>query len=207
MVPAIHPSPPGWADWWLWVIYVAARAATTKNSLDAEQPLPDFFTEALRAFRPEDAQSTDKVFDVPSMEVYKSDLSRAGIMYKDAHGNRRDFHAMRKLFNTLLQIQGTAPRIAQELMRHSDIKLTMGVYTDTRMLPKHAAVNTLPNFVSVHKKVHTPLASGGAKGQQKPSTDNRQTPQTTNEYRGKCPVEGTDGAKSQMVLEVGVEAT
>ncbi len=187
--------------------YVAARAATTKNSRDAEQPLPDFFTEALLAFKPEDAEPTDKIFNVPSMDVYKSDLNRAGIMYKDAHGNRRDFHAMRKLFNTLLQLQGTVPRLAQELMRHSDIKLTMGVYTDTRMLPKHAAVNTLPNFLSVHKTVHTPLVSGGAKGQEESLTGNTQTPQEANDNGGKCPVEGTGGASSQLVLEVGVEPT
>ncbi len=141
--------------------HIAARASTTKNRKDAEQNIPEFFVEALRAFRPADALDTDKVFNVPSLKIFKSDLKRAGIPYKDARGNRRDFHSLRKLFGTLLQVQGTAPRVAQEMMRHSDRKLTDQIYTDIRLLPKKAAIDTLPDFLGVHKFANTNPAQRG----------------------------------------------
>ena len=55
-----------------------------------------------------------------------------------------DVHALRHSFGTLLSTSGVAPRIAQEAMRHSDISLTMNVYTDAKQLDVHAAVNSLP---------------------------------------------------------------
>lgn len=39
---------------------------------------------------------------------------------------------------------GGHPRVVQELMRHSDIKLTMKVYTDPSQLPLAAALHSLP---------------------------------------------------------------
>src|SRR5437867_198691 len=46
-----------------------------------------------------------------------------------------------------LQRQGVAPRVAMELMRHSDIKLTANVYTDAMQLPTREAVQALPSYV------------------------------------------------------------
>src|SRR3954470_16348925 len=51
---------------------------------------------------------------------------------------------MRTTFGTLLSRSGAAPRTAQAAMRHSDIKLTMGVYTDPRLLDVRGAVEKLP---------------------------------------------------------------
>ena len=39
-----------------------------------------------------------------------------------------------------------APRTAQAAMRHSDIKLTMNVYTDPRLLDVRGALDTLPQL-------------------------------------------------------------
>ena len=51
---------------------------------------------------------------------------------------------MRTTFGTLLSKTGTAQRTAQRAMRHSDIKLTMTVYTDPRLLDVRGAVEKLP---------------------------------------------------------------
>ena len=90
-------------------------------------------------------------------------------------------------------------------MRHSDIKLTMGVYTDTRMLPKHAAVNTLPDFVSVHKKVHTASGSVVLESPKEASSDGQQHPQTTNVYGVESLIVSHGGAKGQMAEREGFE--
>src|SRR5262249_51373003 len=55
-----------------------------------------------------------------------------------------DVHALRTTFGTLLSKGGVSPRTAQAAMRHSDIKLTMGVYTDPRLLDVRGALDALP---------------------------------------------------------------
>ncbi len=93
------------------------------------------------------------LFDVPSglVRILDRDLVAAGIPKRDDRGRTVDVHAMRTTFGTLLSKTGTAPRTAQAAMRHSDIKLTMGVYTDTRLLDVRGAVEKLPTL---------PLTSG-----------------------------------------------
>ena len=41
-----------------------------------------------------------------------------------------DFHSLRYTFATKLARKGVSKRLAQELMRHSDPKLTANIYTD-----------------------------------------------------------------------------
>jgi integrase/recombinase XerC len=62
-------------------------------------------------------------------EMVKRDLKRAGIPAVDAQGRVVDFHALRGTFTTNLARAGVHPKLAQELARHSDINLTMGIYT------------------------------------------------------------------------------
>jgi integrase len=61
-------------------------------------------------------------------------------------GRRVDLHALRKTFGTLLAASGVSPQVAMELMRHSDMKLTMGVYTDAAQLPIAQETARLPSF-------------------------------------------------------------
>lgn len=93
------------------------------------------------------------VFDVPAglVRILDRDLKAAGIPKRDDRGRTVDVHAMRTTFGTLLSKTGTSPRTAQAAMRHSDIKLTMGVYTDPRLLDVRGAVDRLPEL---------PLATG-----------------------------------------------
>ena len=57
-----------------------------------------------------------------------------------------DLHALRTTFGTLLSKGGISPRTTQEAMRHSDITLTLGIYTDPKLLDVHGAMDALPEL-------------------------------------------------------------
>src|SRR5262249_40266887 len=76
--------------------------------------------------------------------ILDRDLKAAGIPKRDDGGRTVDVHALRTRFGTLMSKAGVAPRTAQAAMRHSDIKLTMNVYTDPRLLDVPGAVDKLP---------------------------------------------------------------
>jgi hypothetical protein len=61
----------------------------------------------------------------------------AGVRHQgvDEHGRHLDFHALRHTFATMLARAGVSPRVAMELMRHSDMRLTAKTYTDAMSLP------------------------------------------------------------------------
>ncbi|MBX3736691.1 MAG: tyrosine-type recombinase/integrase [Candidatus Didemnitutus sp.] len=58
----------------------------------------------------------------------------------DGMGRKLCFHSLRYTFATKLACGGVSQRLAQELMRHSDPRLTANVYTDFARLPTFAAV-------------------------------------------------------------------
>jgi len=62
-------------------------------------------------------------------------------------GLRADFHSLRHTLATNLARAGTAPRVAMEIMRHSDMRLTAKTYTDAGLLPIADAVLNLPSHV------------------------------------------------------------
>jgi len=55
---------------------------------------------------------------------------------------------------------GAAPRVVMELMRHSDIKLTMKIYTDAGQLPLADTIFKLPGYVCAIDRDQTKLAKG-----------------------------------------------
>ena len=80
------------------------------------------------------------------MNIFKADLRAAKIDPVDGRGQRADFHALRHTLATNLALAGTAPRVAMEVMRHSDMRLTSKTYTDAGLLPLADAVTKLPSF-------------------------------------------------------------
>lgn len=80
------------------------------------------------------------------ISVFRRDLEAAGIAYADASGEVADFHSLRKTYGTMLTLTGVPQRVVMELMRHSDMKLTEKIYTDSRMLPVREAVAKLPTL-------------------------------------------------------------
>jgi len=57
-----------------------------------------------------------------------------------------DFHCLRHTFGTMLAVSGVHPKVAQDLMRHSDINLTMSRYTHTLRGQRTSAIESLPDF-------------------------------------------------------------
>ena len=80
------------------------------------------------------------------VRILDRDLKAAGIPKTDERGYSVDVHALRHSFGTLLSTSGVAPRIAQAAMRHSDLRLTMNVYTDPKLLDIHSALDSLPSL-------------------------------------------------------------
>jgi site-specific recombinase XerC len=68
------------------------------------------------------------------------------LSYKNAAGLFADFHANRHTFITNLSRAGVLPKVAQTLARHSDIRLTMNIYTHTDLDEKVDAIGKLPSF-------------------------------------------------------------
>lgn len=118
----------------------------TKNGEEARLLLVPSLAEELRAWIADTGRKPeDTVFDVPTQVVpgMKLDLKRAGIEFVDAKGRRADLHALRKSANMMLGLAGVPVRVRQLFMRHSDIRLTMGVYDDAAMADMEEAVKAL----------------------------------------------------------------
>lgn len=86
---------------------------------------------------------------------FRRHMDKAGIPRVDALGRKLDFHALRYTFATKLAREGTSQRTTQELMRHSDPKLTALIYTDASQLPTFDAVQALSWLEGNKQKEYT----------------------------------------------------
>ena len=73
------------------------------------------------------------------------------LKYVDSHGKFADFHGLRHTFITNLSRANIAPKTAQMLARHSDIKLTMQIYTHVAPVEQAAAIKALPGLGDLKK--------------------------------------------------------
>ena len=114
-----------------------------KLARDRRQTLKDGRTEVAVAL-----PAGTKVFRVPRdlIRIFDRDLAAAGIPKTDTEGRTVDVHSLRHTFATLLSKAGVVPRMAQELMRHSDIRLTVNVYTHLHLADTAGAVEALPSI-------------------------------------------------------------
>ena len=79
-------------------------------------------------------------------DMLKSDLRNAGLDYVDESGRYFDFHALRGETGTLLAAANVMPKAAQEILRHSDVNLTMNIYTHSLTGQNAQAVESLPDL-------------------------------------------------------------
>ena len=128
--------------------HIVLRAATTKARRADVVPLRAEVSVELKAARPTGAKPTDRVFPaIPrNSRGFLPDLDKAGIPRQDDWGKKYCFHSLRVTFGTWLAQAGVAPRVHMELMRHTDMKLTMQFYTDPRLLDTTRAVSELPSL-------------------------------------------------------------
>lgn len=89
-----------------------------------------------------------QVFNVPAKtaEMLRADLEAAGIAYVDESGRYADFHSLRHDTGTLLAAANVSPKVAQSIMRHSTIDLTMNIYTHTQAGQEAQAVESMADI-------------------------------------------------------------
>jgi integrase len=143
---------------------VTVKAAYSKNRRESVQPLPPDVADALRGYladRPAGQAIWPGAWPKNAAEMLRADLSVANIPYRDAEGRVADFHALRHSYITLLERSGVSPKLAQELARHSDIRLTMNVYTHARLHDLAGAVEGLPSLLGKDRTEPAALAATG----------------------------------------------
>ncbi|HUW34633.1 MAG TPA: tyrosine-type recombinase/integrase, partial [Planctomycetota bacterium] len=74
------------------------------------------------------------------------------LAYVDAAGRYADFHSLRHTCGSLLAAAGVHPKVAQSIMRHSDINLTMARYSHVYNGQEAAAIAKLPDFGKTNSK-------------------------------------------------------
>jgi len=131
---------------------LTVTTAETKNKRIAVLPLRADTAAELKEFFANKLPSTNafggtynKLTDRTS-EMLQKDLECAGIDYVDDSGRYFDFHALRGECSSLLAAAGVHPKLAQSIMRHSDINLTMNAYTHTLRGQEAEAIEKLPDF-------------------------------------------------------------
>jgi len=82
------------------------------------------------------------------------------IPYIDESGRFRDFHSLRHTTGTYLAASGVQPKVAQALMRHSDINLTMSLYTHTLSGQEAEAIAALPDLSAPSSQRQKAVATG-----------------------------------------------
>jgi len=138
------------------------HAADNKNRKEQALPLHEELVKALQQHKPAGSKADDLVLPkgVPKMKDVRQDLKKAGIPFLDERGRRMDYHALRTTFVTRLSINKVHPRLAMELARHSDLKLTMKNYTDAGQLPLREVMDALPGFGDSRIDSRTLVANG-----------------------------------------------
>jgi integrase len=116
---------------------VAAYLRTLKGR-DRESPMFAIVEHATR-----NGKKTILKSAVPSKHTFDLDLAAAAIPKVDDRGRVVDFHALRNSYITLLNARGAKDSFVQRMARHSDIRLTMGIYTDEDHLPLHEVAELL----------------------------------------------------------------
>jgi len=133
--------------------FVRVVAINTKNGEEAILPLRKDLCETLKGIAA-NKHPEASLFKLPGKpaEMLRKDLGAAEIDPEDEGKGRVDFHGLRHCFGSLLAASGVHPKIAQDLMRHSDINLTMSRYTHTLLGQSAKAVEALPDFYSIQAK-------------------------------------------------------
>ena len=109
--------------------FILLPSRSAKNREETPQPITDALAKLLRPYlRGIDGPVWPGGWSETAAEMLRVDLAAAGIPFETPEGVL-DFHALRTSFITNLARAGVHPRIAQQLARHSDINLTMHVYT------------------------------------------------------------------------------
>ncbi len=144
---------------------VRVPGIAAKNGKAQAVPLHQSLVSILRGYWAADMAPFAWAFrgHVPNMETWHRDLVRAGVPYLDGEGRRFDFHALRHTLCTHLREARVGLRDAMTIMRHSDPRLTLRVYTDERQISVSSEVAKLPpipTFERAQIRAQTAVVSG-----------------------------------------------
>lgn len=155
---------------------VTLPAKRSKNRKPTVQQIPASLADSLQEYLAGKATGEPLwpgAWSSRAADMLKADLHEAGIPYV-VHGEdgplHFDFHALRGEFCFFLDAAGLTLKQAMQLMRHSDPRLTMRTYGRLREQELSAAVNKLPNVLSLPAlppalpSPPSPTASGGGQG-------------------------------------------
>ncbi len=130
---------------------VKVKAAYSKRRREDVLPLRKDTAETMREFLRGKTPNA-RAFNLPSeyrtADMIRADLEDAGIDWQDNGDGVLDFHSLRHTTASLLAASGVNPKTAQAIMRHSDINLTMNIYSHIFRGAESEAVESLPDFSS-----------------------------------------------------------
>ena len=92
--------------------------------------------------------------------MIKEDLTASKIPYVDDAGRYADFHSLRHATGSLLAAAGVHPKVAQSIMRHSNINLTMSRYTHVLRGQESEAIDKLPDLSLPSREKQQAQATG-----------------------------------------------
>jgi integrase len=122
-----------------------------KKRKERIQPIPRDLAKVLKEYigeRQDDELLFPNMPDITNLaKILRKDLEAAKIPYRDNENRVVDFHALRHTYATNLARSGVHPKIAMDLLDHSDINLTMAYYSHTDVKERAQALSGLPNLV------------------------------------------------------------
>jgi len=126
---------------------VRIQAKNAKNNEEVKLAVTNELATQMRVHLANKLPSA-QALAVPTLgaKMLRYDLKRAGIEYQDANGEYYDFHSLRCQTATNLARAGVHPSVTQKRMRHSDINLTMNVYTKVSSEDDAKAVAAMPKL-------------------------------------------------------------
>ncbi|MFA7237980.1 MAG: site-specific integrase [Phycisphaeraceae bacterium] len=161
---------------------VTIRAAYSRHRRDDRQPIRADLAELLRGYltnKPSDAPALcipDRaahmlkahmrrararwIKDTPQPAERRQRRQAGFLTHADADGRVVDFHALRVTYITMIVKGGASVKVAQELARHSDPRLTMNTYTRLGVHDLTGALDALPDATPANSEPHTMRATG-----------------------------------------------
>jgi hypothetical protein len=129
--------------------FILVRSSTTKNRKAGKIYLKSQLARMLSSIKPAAVAADELVFAgrIASMRKMHEHLKAAEIPVCNEQGCKVDFHALRMTYNMNLELAGASVQVRQELLRHSDPRLTTGTYTDTTRLETASFIEKLPDFL------------------------------------------------------------
>jgi integrase len=132
------------------VPFILVRSNTTKNRQAGKIYLKSRLAQMLKEIKPVTAAADELVFAgrIAVMSKMHRHLQAAKIPVLDQQGRKVDFHALRMTYNMNLENVGASLQVRQELLRHSDPRLTAETYMDGTRLETASLIEKLPDYLN-----------------------------------------------------------